>query len=119
MTQQPRYSVVGTLVLLVFCGMMLSGCSDLGDFLGDIFRINDDAEAQDQSRIQIFGINAGTFVLTSDQEPGIDIQDGFTQYTLQADGILTLGSGESLALDIGDRIIERPASSTITVISRD
>jgi len=118
MTQQPRYSVVGTLVLVVFCGMMLSGCGDLGDFLGDIFRINDDAEAQDQSRIQIFMINAG-FVLTSDVEPAIELTEGYTQYTLQDDGILALGGGESLALDIGDRIIERPASSTITVITRD
>jgi hypothetical protein len=119
MTQQPRYSVVGTLVLAVFWGMMLSGCSDLGDFLGDILRINDDAEAQDQSRIRIFAISPGTFVLTSDLEPTIDLNEGYTQYTLQADGILTLGSGESLALDIEDRIIERPASNTVTVISRD
>jgi len=118
MTQQPRYSVVGTLVLAVFCGMMLSGCSDLGDFLADILRINDDAEAQDRSRIQIFAINAGTFVLTSDLEPTIDLNEGYTQYTLQTDGILTLG-GESLALDSGDRIIERPASNTVTVITRD
>jgi hypothetical protein len=119
MTQQPRYSVVGTLILAVFCGMMLNGCSDLGDFLGDILRLNDNAEAQDQSRIQIFAITPGTFILTSDQEPTIDLNEGYTQYTLQDDGILTLGSGESLALDIGDRIIERPASNTVTVISRD
>jgi hypothetical protein len=119
MTQQPRYSVVGTLVLAVFCGMMLSGCGDLGDFLGDILRLNDDAEAQDQIRIQIFAITPGSFVLTFDLEPTIDIQDGFTQYTLQADGILTLGSGDSLALDVNDRIIERPAMNTVTVISRD
>jgi hypothetical protein len=98
---------------------MLSGCGDLGDFLGDILRINDNAEAQDQFRIQIFAINAGTFILTSDLEPTIDLNEGYTQYTLQADGILTLGSGENLALDIGDRIIERPASNTVTVISRD
>ena len=119
MTQQPRYSVVGTLVLAVFCGMMLSGCGDLGDFLGDILRLNDDAEAQDQIRIQIFAITPGSFVLTSDIEPTIDIQDVFTQYTLQADGILTLGSGDMLVLDVNDRIIERPAMNTVTVITRD
>lgn len=119
MTQQLRYSVVGTLVLTVFCGMMLSGCGDLGDFLGDILRINDDAEAQDQSRIQIFAITPGSFVLTSDIEPTIELNEGYTQYTLQADGILTLGSGDSLALDVNDRIIERPASNTVTVITRD
>lgn len=119
MTQQLRYSVVGTLVLAVFCGMMLSGCGDLGDFLGDILRLNDDAEAQDQSRIQIFAITPGSFVLTSDIEPTIELNEGYTQYTLQADGILTLGSGDSLALDVNDRIIERPASNTVTVITRD
>lgn len=119
MTQQLRYSVVGTLVLTVFCGMMLSGCGDLGDFLADILRLNDDAEAQDQSRIQIFAITPGSFVLTSDIEPTIELNEGYTQYTLQADGILTLGSGDSLALDVNDRIIERPASNTVTVITRD
>lgn len=119
MAQQPRYSVVGTLVLAVFCGMMLSGCGDLGDFLGDILRLNDDAEAQDQIRIQIFAITPGSFVLTSDIEPTIDLNEGYTQYTLQADGILTLGSGDSLALDVNDRIIERPAMNTVTVITRD
>ena len=118
MTQQSRYSVLGTLVLAVFCGMMLSGCSDLGDFLADILRLNDDAEAQDQSRIQVIGITAG-FILTSDVEPTIEITEGYTQYTLQDDGILSLGGGESLALDMGDRIIERPASNTVTVITRD
>ena len=119
MTQQPRYSVVGTLVLAVFCGMMLSGCGDLGDFLGDILRLNDDAEAQDQIRIQIFAITPGSFVLTSDVEPTIVLHEGYTEYTLQADGILTLGSGESLVLDVNERIIERPASNTVTVITRD
>ena len=119
MTQQPRSSGVGTLILAVFCGMMLSGCGDLGDFLGDILRLNDDAEAQDQIRIQIFAITPGSFVLTSDIEPTIDLNEGYTQYTLQADGILTLGSGDSLALDVNDRIIERPAMNTVTVITRD
>jgi hypothetical protein len=119
MIKQRRYSVVGTLILAVFCGMMLSGCGDLGNFLGDIFRINDDAEAQDESRIETFAVSPGAFILTSNTEPDIVIQDGYTQYTLQAEGSLSLGGGEGLSLDARDRVIERPAANTVTVIRRE
>jgi hypothetical protein len=119
MTQQPRYSVVGTLILAVFCGMMLSGCSDLGDFLADILRINDNAEAQDEIRIRIFTIGPN-FELRSDTAPTVDLQDGFTKYTLNDDGFLTYTQGQpTIALDPGDEVIERPASGTVTVITRD
>ena len=121
MIEQPRYSIVSTLILAVFCGMLLSGCSDWGDFLADILRINNnDAEAQDEgrSRIEIFDISPGSFILTSDVEPDIDVQDGFTRYTLNDDGTLDLGS-RNVPLELDDRVIERPASNTVTVIRRE
>lgn len=119
MTQQPRYSVIGTLIFAVCCGLMLSGCGDLGDFLGDILRLNDDAEAQDEVRIEIFSIGPNSFLLRSDTEPTIDIQDGFTKYTLNDDGFLTYSQGQTITLDPGDQVIERPASNTVTVITRE
>ncbi|MDH3600998.1 MAG: hypothetical protein OEU26_15355 [Candidatus Tectomicrobia bacterium] len=119
MIEQLRYSVVGTLILAVFCGMMLSGCGDLGDFLGDILRINDDAEAQDETRIEIFTIGAGSFLLRSDTRPTIEVSDGFTKYTLIDDGTLTYAQGQTISLDPDDEVIERPDSSTVTVITRN
>jgi hypothetical protein len=119
MTQQPRYSVVGTLILAVFCGMMLSGCGDLGDFLGDILRINDDAEAQDEFRSQIFTIGPDSFLLRSDTDPAIEIMTGFTRYTLNTSGFLTYTQGQTISLDPGDQVIERPDAGTVTVITHE
>jgi len=43
--------------------------------------------------ISTFEIAAGTFVLTTDAEPTIEIFDGATKYTLTSNGSLTFRSG--------------------------
>jgi hypothetical protein len=105
MTEQPRYSVVGTLILAVCCGILLSGCGDVGDFFGKILRINNDAEAQDEVRIEIFSIGPNSFLLTTDVMPTIEVADGVTRYTLIDDGSLTSAQGQTIALDIEDQVI--------------
>ncbi len=120
-----RLRRLATLLLVVVCGLALGGCGDASETLADLFRINGDAEAQGDvdQLIETVLIELGTFQLQvrDGMMPTIDVNDGTTEYTIQDDTTLTftLSDGSTAttrALEQDDRVIERPGSSTVTII---
>ncbi|MGQ4808256.1 hypothetical protein NKDENANG_01634 [Candidatus Entotheonellaceae bacterium PAL068K] len=109
------------LVLVVgLWGLVLTGCDDAGDVLADLFRFNDNAEAQDENetRVETVVITPDEFVFTTDIAPDITIIDGTTRYDLRADTTLDFDNFGIRALESGDILIERPGinSSVVTLI---
>lgn len=111
------------LVVAVLCGLLLSGCGDIGETLADLFHINGngDAEAQDgddgEKIIQTFTIDSGTFELRADMMPDIMVVDGTTRYTLRSSATLDADPDPRIPqLEAGDIVIERPGSNSVTVI---
>ncbi len=105
---------------LVLIGLgILSGC-DVFDFAADVVRIGDEAAAQNERRIETFTISASTFLILTDTEPTVTVQDGATVYT-QLDGSISFtptGSTETqtFTLDPEDTVIERPAQGLVTIV---
>ena len=114
-----------TLAIIILCGLALGGC-DVADKLGELFRIggNGEAEAQPAGEriIEMFAIDLATFVLqTDDTPPTIDVQDGFTKYTIQAATMnprlnFTRLDGDTFTnttLEADDEVIVRPTVGTV------
>ena len=101
-------------------GLVLTGCDGAGDFLADLFRISNNAEAQDgnETRIETVVITPDEFVFTTDIAPNITIIDGTTRYDLKADTTLNFDNFGIRSLESGDILIERPGtnSSVVTLI---
>jgi hypothetical protein len=108
---------------------MLTGCKDFWDTTADLLRINDkDAEAQDktETRIKTYVINPEGFEVVLDAEgdptPAREILDSATQLTMQSEGLLIRGTGDSnVALEAGDILILRldGSTGTVTLIRND
>jgi hypothetical protein len=116
-----------TLVAVVLCGLLLSGCGDIGETLADLFRINGNgngngnAEAQEGDKlIETFQIAIETFQLETATPPEIQVSDGATRYTLQTTGevrfMLQEGGARSFNLETGDIVVERPEQGLVTVL---
>ncbi|GAB4259180.1 MAG: hypothetical protein Kow0092_07220 [Deferrisomatales bacterium] len=92
---------------------LLGGCSLGGG----------NAQAAQDKRVETFQVDPGSFQITAEEFPTVEVRDGATVYTLQSDGSRlfdeTGGGPRSFALDSGDVIIERPAASTLTFIRQD
>ena len=112
-------------------GLTLSGC-DLGDTLGDLFRINSDAQAQDsttRTRIQTFVIVTDTFRIQVDADtdttPSFSVQENTTTYTMQSTGFVRFDASDgtdSVEVEVNDQIVERPGADgngTVTIIRVD
>lgn len=114
--------VIMTVVLGLLCGLVLSGCSNVWEEIGDLLRITSSAEAQDQTddqRIETFRVDVGSFLLLTDDVPTVTVSDSATVYDIVSDGNISFtesGAEISLDLDDGDKVIERPASGHVTVI---
>ena len=121
-------------VCIGWCGMMLAGCSDfLGD-VGDLFRIggggNAEAQTATEERVKTFTINTNEFeiVLDDQDDPtpylGKAPDNGeessnttmlaldATMLTMRSEGIMVLGTGDTIRLEEGDIIILRLNGST-------
>ena len=111
-----RWRYLGViLVIAIGCGWLLGGC-DFFDFAAELLRIDtNQAEAQQEIRIETVLIDPDSFLLLADQAPTIEVKDGATVYTLQSSGSLTFtpsgDTAQTLALDPGDVVIERPGVS--------
>jgi hypothetical protein len=94
-------------------GLALVGCLDVDT--------TSEADAAQGKKIQTFAIRAGTFELTTDGEPTVNVSDGMTEYTLESDGNVkfttTAGDERTILLELGEVVIERPAADAVTVIT--
>lgn len=98
---------------------LLGGC-DLFDTLADLLRLENEAVAQQERRIETIMIDAGTFLILTDSEPKVEVLDGTTRYT-QFDDNTSLsynvgGTPQTVDLDPEDTVIERPGLHAITII---
>ncbi len=117
------------LILTGLCGLLLTGCQDFWDTTADLIRIDGgDAEAQDQTetRVITYVINTDGFEIILDNEsdttPSHRIIDSATEITMQSEGSLVRGNGESnIALEVSDIIILRfnGANGSATLIRND
>jgi hypothetical protein len=107
---------VSLLLLVLLVSALMGGCQGFYDFFSDALNLNDEADAQDnlQWRVETF-TGVTSFLIVSDTEPVITIHDGTTEYT-GMDGTLNLGNS-NLELQTDDRVIERPTSATVTLIT--
>ena len=112
-------------------GLTLSGC----DTLGDLFRINSDAQAQEETtrnRVKTCVIRTDSFRIQVEEDanttPTVTLSDGVTRYTMQSSGdvFFDVSSEDDCGvtkLEMGDQIIERPRQSgnetVITIIRVD
>jgi hypothetical protein len=79
------------------------------------------AETQSPKRLETFSINQGTFVVTGDSIPTIDVKNHATIYTLTANNTLVEFTKDddtavSLRLNTGDMLIEWPESGQLTMV---
>jgi hypothetical protein len=113
------------LAVVVLCGLLLSGCGDIGDILADLFNINGNGNGN--ANAQEGDQQIETFQVTSFQldevspVPEIMVSDGATRYTLQSAGVLRLtlqeGGTRTFNLDEQDIVIERPSEGLVTVVT--
>lgn len=127
----PCLHAAALLLLVIVCGLTLSGCDGVGDTLSDLFRTNGDAEAQiiAEQRVQTFMILTDSFRIEiddGDANPTTTVQDGATQYTMASDGKVRFDISNddtdvrSFDVQLDDIVIERPGTNgstgTVTLI---
>jgi hypothetical protein len=125
----PLYSLV--LGVSLFCVLSLSGC-DAADFLADLFRIDNDANAQNTQLvdrpIQTVSIVAGSFSIeadtTIDFATNVDVKENGTIVYQQITGraffiLANAGNVSTITLTSGSVIIERPTANLLTLINID
>ncbi|ETW96760.1 MAG: hypothetical protein ETSY1_25330 [Candidatus Entotheonella factor] len=112
--------LVFVVLLTGLCSSMLTGCQEFWDTAADLLRLDGgDAEAQDQTEIRVatFPVNTNGFEIVLDNDTDVTplhrILDSATEFTMQSEGSLVLGTGESnIALEINDVIILRLNGNT-------
>lgn len=111
--RQPYFSL---LLLVILGATLVGGCDGFYDFFSDALSLNDEANAQAdlQWRVETF-TGVSSFLILSDVQPVITVHDGTTEYT-GMDGTLNLGN-TNMQLQPDDRVIERPTSGTVTLIT--
>lgn len=126
-----RLPAASLLLLVIVCGLTLSGCDGLGDKLSGLFNTKGDAEAQvtAEQRVQTYIIVTDSFRIEiddGDANPTTTVQDGATQYIMASDGTVRFDltndntDVRSFDVQIDDIVIERPGtngnSGTVTLI---
>jgi hypothetical protein len=118
----PLYSLV--LGVSLFCALSLSGC----DFLAEIFRFDQDADAQSNAGlldrpVQTVVIRAGSFSIDAaniDFNESVEVRDEVTVYRQITGRVFFTLSNETnprqLDLIPEDVIIERPGTNLLTII---
>lgn len=106
-----KYGGIGMGALCLLSVIVLASCNFGGN----------DAEAADEDKIsETFLIEPESFRIATNQTQDVQVFDGTTRYTINSSGTLSFrlqgGGTESLDLESGDVVIERPSVGAVTFI---